>query len=120
MSTEPESTGQSHKSKMNTQDSPEVVNYMRFGAMILTAMVAMFLLTYFNTFQLSHAEFSETRVFMTLLMGGSMAIIMLAFMLGMYKNWKANIAIFLGGLAMLGLGTFLVRSPFRTSPSCEP
>lgn len=110
MSTEPESTGQSHKSKMNTQDSPEVVNYLRFGAMILTAMVAMFLLTYVNTFQLSHAEFSETRVFMTLLMGGSMAIIMLAFMLGMYKNWKANIAIFLGGLAMLGLGTFLVRS----------
>lgn len=78
--------------------------------MIATAMAAMFVLTYVNTFELSHVRWSETRVYMTLLMGGVMAIIMLSFMLGMYRNWKTNVAIVAGGLLMLGLGTYLVRS----------
>lgn len=86
-------------------------NYKRFFAMIATAMVAMFCLMYLHSYQiLDHAWFSETRLFMTLLMGGSMMIIMLAFMLGMYQKRKANLAIFLGGGLLMVAAVWLVRS----------
>lgn len=88
----------------------QVKSYLRFMAMIATAMVAMFGLTYLNTYEQSHVRWSETRVFMTLLMGGAMAIIMLGFMLGMYRNWKVNAAIVAGGFVLIALGVFLVRS----------
>jgi hypothetical protein len=78
--------------------------------MILTAMIDMYATTYVNTFQLSHIQWSETRLFMTFLMGATMAVIMLAFMLGMYRNWKVNVGIVLAAIAMFGLGTWLVRS----------
>jgi hypothetical protein len=84
--------------------------YRRFLAMIATAMVVMYITTYLNTYELSHVEFSETRVFMTLIMGSTMSLVMLGFMLGMYKDRRANLAIVLGALAVLGLATWLVRS----------
>jgi hypothetical protein len=86
------------------------MSYLRFGAMIATSMVFMFIVMYLNTFELSHVRWSETRVFMTLLMGATMAVIMLGFMLGMYKNRKANVAIVVGSLILFGLATWLVRS----------
>jgi uncharacterized protein (DUF305 family) len=45
--------------------------------------------------------FSETRAYMALAMGAAMAVIMLAYMRGMYKNRRANLVIVLGGLACL-------------------
>ena len=50
----------------------------------------MFLMMYLNTYVVSHIWFSETRTFMAIYMGAGMAIIMLAFMLGMYTNKKLN------------------------------
>jgi len=47
-------------------------SYLRFAAMIATSVLVMFGLTYANTYALAHVEFSETRVFMALLMGGAM------------------------------------------------
>jgi membrane-bound ClpP family serine protease len=86
-------------------------SYLKFFAMISTAMVAMFILMYTNSYQLlDHAWFSETRMFMTMIMGGSMMIIMLAFMLQMYKSSKMNIAIFIGGALLLIFSIWLVRS----------
>ncbi len=86
-------------------------SYLRFFAMIGTSMVIMYFLMYLNSYQiLDHAWFSETRLFMTTIMGGSMMAIMLFFMLGMYKNKKANIAIFVGATLMLLLSVWLVRS----------
>src|SRR5690625_4646676 len=74
-------------------------------------MVAMFILMYTNSYQLlDHAWFSEERLFMTLVMGGSMMMIMLAFMLQMYKSSKMNIAIFLGGALLLMGSIWLSRS----------
>jgi len=84
--------------------------YLRFGAMIATSMVVMYMTTYVNTYQLSHIQWSETRFFMTLLMGSTMAIIMLGYMLGMYKNVKVNTGIVLASIGIFVLGTFLVRS----------
>jgi CRISPR/Cas system-associated endonuclease Cas3-HD len=39
-----------------------------------------------------------------------MAIVMLAFMLGMYPNAKANLAIFLGSAVVFAVALYLVRS----------
>jgi hypothetical protein len=36
--------------------------YLRFGAMIATSTVVMFLLTYTNVFAFTHLRFSEERV----------------------------------------------------------
>lgn len=88
----------------------ESAKYLRFGAMILTAMVFMYGVTYLNTFALDHVRWSEQRGFMTLLMGSTMAVVMLLFMLGMYKNWKINVGILAGAVVLFGLGLLLVRS----------
>lgn len=85
-------------------------SYLRFFAMIGTSTVVMFGLMYLNTYALDHVFFSQTRMWMALYMGGTMAVIMLAFMLGMYANRAANIAIFAGGILAFALGVGLVRS----------
>lgn len=103
--------GGEHDHKGSSEDSgSELKSYVRFLAMIATAMVVMYATTYINTFEVSHVQWSETRLFMTLLMGTTMAVVMLAFMLGMYRNWKANVAIVVGAIVLFGLGTWLVRS----------
>lgn len=85
--------------------------YGKFFAMIATSMIAMFLLMYTHSYQIiDHFWFSETRLFMTIIMGGAMIIIMLFYMLNMYKSKKVNIAIFgLGALMIFG-AIWLVRS----------
>ena len=86
------------------------MSYIRFFAMIITSTVIMLALMYMNSFALDHVFFSETRTYMAIYMGAVMAIVMLAFMLGMYTNTKANIAIF-GGAAIIFAGSlYLVRS----------
>ncbi|MFD1796830.1 DUF305 domain-containing protein [Paracoccus aurantiacus] len=83
--------------------------------MIMTSTVVMFGLMYLNTYSLDHVFFSQTRMWMALYMGGIMAIIMLAFMLGMYANRRANVAIFVGALAAFALGLGMVRSQATVS-----
>jgi FlaA1/EpsC-like NDP-sugar epimerase len=85
-------------------------SYGKFFAMILTSMFVMYVIKYFNTYELSHVYWSDTRFFMLLVMGGAMAIVMLAFMLGMYQNKKKNTLIFGGGMLLAILGVYLTRS----------
>ena len=85
-------------------------SYLRFGAMIATSVLVMFGLKYTSTYALSHVWFSETRAWMAVAMGGAMAIVMLLFMLGMYKNTKVNAGIVIGSLLLLAGGIFFVRS----------
>ena len=84
--------------------------YLRFAAMIATSTVVMFGLMYLHTYQLDHVFFSETRAYMTLIMGAAMAVVMLAFMTGMYKNKRANAAILAGSLVVFTTALWLVRS----------
>lgn len=86
------------------------MKYLRFGAMIFTSMVVMFGLMYLNTYEISHIQWSETRFYMTLIMGAAMATIMLSFMWGMYNNTRTNLAIYLGSLVVFLIALFLVRS----------
>ncbi|MFG0329670.1 MAG: DUF305 domain-containing protein [Phycisphaerales bacterium] len=91
-------------------------SYARFFAMISTSMVVMFCLMYLHSYQLvGHARFSETRLFMTLIMGGGMTIVMLLFMLGMYRNHAKNVAVIAVGLILVAAGIGLVRSQITVS-----
>src|SRR6056297_3638411 len=84
--------------------------YWRFGAMILTSTIVMFGLMYLNTYVLAHVFWSETRAYMALLMGATMAIIMLSFMLSMYSSKAINTAIFAGAAIAFAGSLWLVRS----------
>lgn len=86
------------------------MSYWRFAAMIATSTLVMYGLMYLNTYALAHVFFSQTRAWMALLMGATMAIIMLAFMLGMYANRRLNIAIFAGAALVFSGALWLVRS----------
>jgi hypothetical protein len=59
-----------------------------------------------NTYALDHVRFSQTRVWMAILMGAVMAIIMLS----MYKNNRMNIAIIVAAIALFVGALWLVRS----------
>jgi hypothetical protein len=84
--------------------------YLRFGAMILTAMVVMYWTMFVSSWELSHVRWSQSRLFMTLTMGGSMGLIMLAWMLNMYRNTKANLAVVALSILLLAVGITLDRS----------
>lgn len=84
--------------------------YAKFAAMIATSTVAMFGLMYLNTYQLDHVFSAKRAPTWAFVMGATMAVIMLAFMLHMYKNRKANIGIFLGSIVVFVLTLYLVRS----------
>ena len=86
-------------------------SYGRFFAMIGTSTVAMFFLMYLHSRQIiDHFWFSETRLFMTGIMAGSMMAIMLGFMLHMYKDSRKNALIFVGAGALMLASIYLVRS----------
>lgn len=84
--------------------------YLRFAAMIATSTIAMYVLMYLNTYEWGHVFFSETRVYMALIMGACMAVIMLTFMLGMHKQRSINIGIYVASAALFAISLWLVRS----------
>jgi Domain of unknown function (DUF305) len=93
-----------------TQAHGGLRDYLKFAAMIGTSTVVMFGLMYLNTYATDHLYWSETRAYMTLLMGATMAIVMLTFMLGMYANRRANALIYLTSGAVFVVALYLVRS----------
>lgn len=103
MSKQPEDKGKEHGGDMQ-------MSYWRFSAMIATSILVMFSLMYLNTFAMEQVYWSETRAWMALLMGGSMAVIMLSFMLGMYKKKLINIGIFVAAAVVFAGSLWLVRS----------
>jgi uncharacterized protein (DUF305 family) len=86
------------------------MSYWRFAAMIATSTVVMFGLMYLNTYALDHVFFSQTRAWMAVVMGATMAVIMLLFMLAMYRNRRVNAAILAGSVLAFAVSLWLVRS----------
>ena len=84
--------------------------YLRFGAMIATSTLVMFGLMYLNTYALEHVTFSQTRAWMALMMGATMAVVMLAFMMHMYQRKGLNLAIFALSAVLFAASLWLVRS----------
>ena len=85
-------------------------SYTRFAAMIAVSTIVMCILMYLNTWEFSHVWYSQTRTWMAIYMGAAMAVIMLAFMLGMYKNKTVNAGIFIGAAVVFAVALYLVRS----------
>lgn len=86
------------------------MSYARFGAMIATSTVVMFGLMYLNTYAVEHVRFSETRLYMALLMGAVMAVIMLGFMWKMYEGRRPKIAIMAVSVVVFAGSLWQVRS----------
>ena len=86
------------------------MSYTRFGAMIATSILVMFGLMYLSTYVLDHVWFSQTRAWMALVMGATMAVVMLLFMWKMYENKRANVAILVGSALAFAVALWLVRS----------
>ncbi|MGQ9426527.1 DUF305 domain-containing protein [Gilvimarinus sp. F26214L] len=86
------------------------MSYWRFAAMIATSTVVMFGLMYLNAYAFEHVMWSETRLWMAIVMGACMAVIMLSYMLSMYQNKAINAAIFVGSIIVFAGALWLVRS----------
>ena len=84
--------------------------YIRFLAMISTSTAVMFGLMYLNTYRLDHVFFSETRVYMAFVMGATMALVMMGFMLNMLSRRGLNAVIAICSLLVFALALWLVRS----------
>ena len=84
--------------------------YARFAVLIAVSTVIMFGLMYLNTFQLDHVFFSETRAYMAIVMGATMALIMLVGMRSMYEDRRRNMAIAAASVAAFAGALWLVRS----------
>ena len=84
--------------------------YWRLGAMIATSTVVMYALMYLNTYAWGRVFFSETRLWMALVMGTTMVMIMLAFMQGMYRSRAIDLAIFGAAAVVFAASLWIVRS----------
>lgn len=84
--------------------------YPRFATMIAVSTVIMLPLMYLNTYAADHVFFSQTRAFMTLVMGAAMALVMLAFMRGMLDDGRRNATIVIVASLVFGVALWLVRS----------
>ena len=69
-----------------------LMSYWRFPAMIATSTVVMYGLMYMNTYALEHVSGARRALGMALVMGATMSIIMLGYMLNMYNKRSVNIA----------------------------
>jgi hypothetical protein len=72
---------------------------------------------YLNTYELLHVRWSETRLYMTLIMGAAMSVIMLGFMQNMYTSKITNISIYVGSAIVFISSLFLVRSQITVQDS---
>jgi len=86
------------------------MKYARFGAMIAISTIIMFGLMYLNTYSSDHVWFSQTRMWMALLMGATMSVIMLGFMLNMYPDWRINTGIVVFSILIFAMSLWLVRT----------
>src|SRR3546814_4173103 len=93
------------------------MGYGRFAAMVATSTVVMFILMYQATYLLAHVEYSQSRMWMAIVMGATMGIIMLGFMWSMYKSMKTNLAVLAACVVDLAcrFGWCAARRPSTTS-----
>ncbi|MEM8521295.1 DUF305 domain-containing protein [Flavobacterium sp. PL12] len=83
--------------------------YTKFISMLGLSFLAMYVTMYLNTYSVDHVYFSLTRFYMTCLGISAMSLIMLFFMMGMYRNKKKNMLIILGSIILFSSALFLVR-----------
>lgn len=94
----------------NTESHKSKNPYTKFIMMLAASFIAMYIAMYLNTYEVDHVYFSLTRFYMTCLGIAAMAVIMLLFMLHMYKDKRKNRAIIIGSTVLFTAALFLVRA----------
>lgn len=84
--------------------------YKTFGITLFISFVIMYAIMFLNANSISHVYLSATRLYMTLLMVSSMAVLMLVMMKHMYKNKKLNSIIMISGIVVFIVSLFFLRS----------
>ncbi|HWI83136.1 DUF305 domain-containing protein [Ramlibacter sp.] len=90
--------------------SMKMASYGRFAAMVATSTVIGFAAMYLNVFEIDHVDFSWTRLFMALVMGGVMTAVMMLFMWNMYPEQKSNWAVMGVAAVIFATGVILART----------
>ena len=85
-------------------------NYKKMIFMLLISFLVMYFVMYLNLASFEHFYFNINRAYMAALMVAPMALVMLIFMAGMYKNKKLNSFIALGAVSLFLVVLFLERS----------
>ena len=70
-------------------------------------------LTYSNVYAADHIFWSEARACMAPMMESAMVTVILAYMMNMYSNTKANLIVFSASAVVLARSLYLVRSNGR-------
>lgn len=91
------------------------MSYGRFAAMVGVSTLLMYGMMYLNTYQADHIAFSQTRLWMAVVMGSAMAAVMMVFMGSMYKNKRLNGLIIAGSCVLFAVSLWLVRSQATVS-----
>lgn len=85
-------------------------SYLKFALMMATSFVIMYAVMFLNTASIEHVMLSTMRTYMTLLMIAPMAIVMLLYMWGMYKNKKLNVLILTVSVVVFGVIYSMMRN----------
>lgn len=86
------------------------MSWAKFASMIAISTIVMFVQMYLYAYTADQVIFSQTRMWMAVMMGAVMAIIMLGFMWSMYPRRVAKLVVVAGGIAVSAGSLALVRS----------
>lgn len=85
-------------------------NYVKFAFMMVVSFIIMYAVMFANVAESGHIMLSTMRTYMTILMIAPMAISMMLFMWGMYKNKTLNGIIIGAAVAIFGITFYMVRN----------
>jgi hypothetical protein len=98
------------EAKTNEMTGEAMSAYLKFALMMMISFVIMYGVMYLNVDRFEHVYLSLTRLYMTLLMVAPMAVVMLGFMRGMYKDKRLNAIIVGASLVVFVLALVFLRN----------
>lgn len=85
-------------------------NYLKFALMMVVSFIIMYAVMFTNVAEFDHVMLSTMRTYMTVLMIAPMAISMMLFMWGMYKNKTLNGIIIGAAIVIFGVTYYMMRN----------
>ncbi|QED38172.1 DUF305 domain-containing protein [Antarcticibacterium arcticum] len=85
-------------------------NYLKFALMMVVSFIIMYAVMFANVAEFDHIMLSTMRTYMTILMIAPMAISMMLFMWGMYKNKTLNGIIIGAAIVIFGITFYMMRN----------
>jgi len=85
-------------------------NYLKFALMMVVSFIIMYAVMFANVAEFDHVMLSTMRTYMTILMIAPMAISMMLFMWGMYKNKTLNGIIIGAAIVIFGVTYYMMRN----------